>query len=46
MAENEVWVYSENKSICLELLTAGKGLAEKLGAPLASLVLGHGVREV
>jgi len=44
--ENEVWVYSEDKGICLELLTAGKELAEKLNVPLASVVLGHGIREV
>ncbi|RLG54766.1 MAG: electron transfer flavoprotein subunit alpha/FixB family protein [Thermoproteota archaeon] len=46
MAENEVWVYSENKNVCLELLTAGKELSEKLNVPLASLVLGHGVKDV
>ncbi len=45
MAENEVWIYSEDKSICLELLTAGKELAERLNVPLVSIVLGHGVKD-
>ncbi len=46
MAENEVWVYSENKDVCLELLTAGRELSERLNVSLASLVLGHGVKDV
>jgi len=46
MTENEIWVYSEDKNICLELLTAGKELADKLKASLASIVLGHGVKDL
>ncbi|RLI32626.1 electron transfer flavoprotein subunit alpha/FixB family protein [Candidatus Bathyarchaeota archaeon] len=35
-----VMVYSENPSLLLELLAAGRGLADKLGAPLSAVLIG------
>lgn len=46
MAEKGIMVYSEDKNVCLELLTAGKELARELNVPLASIVLGHKVKEL
>lgn len=38
-----LWTYSENPELALELLGKGRELADKLGAELAAIVLGHGV---
>ena len=35
-----VMVYSEEPSLLLELLAAGRGLADKLGAPLSAVLIG------
>jgi len=41
----EVWVFSENRDLMLELLGKGKELAQKLQTKLAAVLLGHGVEK-
>lgn len=41
----EVWVFSENRDLLLELLGKGKELAQRLQTKLAAVLLGHGVEK-
>ena len=41
----EIWAYSENKDLMLELLGKGSELASKLQTQLTAVVIGHGIRE-
>lgn len=41
----EVWVFSENRDLMLELLGKGGELAKKLQTKLAGVLLGHGVEK-
>jgi len=41
----EVWVFSENKDLMLELLGKGSELAQKLQTKLAAVLLGRGVEK-
>jgi len=51
MIKKEIWTLSEitqhqkMKDISFELLSRGRGLAEELGVPLSSVVLGGKVTE-
>ena len=41
----EVWVFSENRDLMVELLGKGSELAQKLQTKLAAVLLGHGVEK-
>jgi electron transfer flavoprotein alpha subunit len=41
----EIWAYSENKDLMLELLGKGTELANKLNTQLTAVLLGHGVKD-
>ena len=41
----EVWVFSENRDLMLELLGKGGELAQRLQTKLAAVLLGHGVEK-
>jgi len=41
----EVWAFSENKDLTLEMLGKGSELAQKLQTKLAAVLLGHGVEK-
>ncbi len=50
MAQGEILVYAEARGgapsgMTLELLGIGKSLSEALGAPLAAVLLGHGIKD-
>ena len=49
--EGEVWVFAEQEDgrladVPLELMTKGRELADRLGVPLATVLLGDGVGEL
>jgi len=45
-ATKDVWVYSENNDLALELLSKGRELANELQAPLTAILLGSNVQGI
>lgn len=45
MNAGNVWVFSENVDLTLEMLNKGRGLADKLETELSAIVLGYNIKE-